>query len=313
MILDLLNKSSHETGDFSKHIDTLLLMKSKEQREEFLNQPASFHSGQTVAQKIYEVIYGLEEKEACPDGKKDGFDPFHSGIDKYVKNPEIAQELRDILKVQRATKQSEIKQKAQEEAPFVYHISNVSPETIKNGVFEPREQKEHFQDQGLVKAVFASSDNSWAMALKVGAGVSTSISGIERKIVIVSDRKKFMDFKFKNPYAYQYKFPVELFEPNVGYNGHFTGEWYCLDKAVKINTENLERRIVDEVIGPNICLYFTAQKDLFSVVRSDLKAKRKTVEDFVENGMLIPYKKGDLEKYLNQKERLDGSQKSACD
>ena len=305
MILDVLKKSSHTLDNLSDLVATLRGMKNKAQRVSLFNQIAGGHFQQTVAQKIYDAIYQQEQKaenQAHNQGEKYTFDPFGVGIDKYLQDPKLASELRDILAIQRQARQKEIKQKTVEDNALVYHISNRAPDQIKNGALEPRLQLEHFRDQGMVKAVFASGDPSWAMALKIGKDVSTSVSRTDAKTgtVIVSDRDKFLSFKAKNPYSYQYRFPVDAFEPNVGYNGLFTGEWYCLGKSVQINPQNQECRSVDDVVVSGVRLYFIAEGHSFSRVCADLRTKQQTMQDLLKSGALVQYKKGDLEVYKEE-------------
>ena len=255
-----------------------------------------------LARKIYDKIYKLElkkESEAHKKGNAYVFDPFNSGIDHFVKDKTLAEELRNTLKTQRIEKQKEVKQKAISRGAFVYHISNVSPEKIEDGVLRPRKQPEHFRDQGNLNAVFASSDENWAMSLKLGNGISTLVrktSQSPKRTVIVSDKDKFFAFKSQHPYSYQYKFPAELFEPNVGYNGEFSGEWYALDKCVKIDPKNCTRKSVDDVIATDADLYFIAKGQSFHAVCAALNSKEKDVEQLVKSGALLPYKPGDLGK-----------------
>ena len=284
-------------NDFFTSLNSLLSMKSNE-RTLFLNQVASTHPQQTIAQKIYGMIYELElkkEREACQNHEHYTFDPFNSGIDNYLKDKQFAEQLRNILKIQRQKRQHEIKQKAVDGGAFVYHISNIPPEEIEDGALRPREQLEHFRDQGNVNAIFALSDSNWAMSLKLGRGISTAVhssSQSSRRTVIVSDRDKFLAFKSQHPYSYQYRFSAELFEPNVGYNGSFSGEWYILDKRLEIGKKNCERRSVDEVVTTDADLYFIAEGCSFRAVSSELKSK-DTVQ-LEKEGKLIRYQIGEL-------------------
>ena len=255
-----------------------------------------------LAQKIYNKIYKFElkkESEAHKKGNTYTFDPFNSGIDHFIKDKTFAEELRNTLKIQRQKKQEEIKQKAVSQGAFVYHISNLPPEKIENGALRPRKQPDHFRDRGNLNAVFALSDKNCAMSLKLGKGVSTLVrktSQSQKRTVIVSDKDKFFAFKSQHPYSYQYKFPAELFEPNVGYNGEFSGEWYALDKCVEIDPKNCTRKSVDEVVATDADLYFVAKGQSFHAVCAALQSKEKDVEQLVKSGALLPYKQGDLKK-----------------
>lgn len=288
-------------NDFFTSLNSLLLMKSNE-RTSFLNQVVSTHPQQTIAQKIYGMIYELElkkEREAFQNHGHYTFDPFNSGIDNYLKDKQFAEQLRNILKIQRQKRQQEIKQKAIGDGAFVYHISNIPPEEIEDGALRPREQLEHFRDQGNVNAIFALSDSNWAMSLKLGRGISTvvrSSSQSSRRTVIVSDQDRFLAFKLQHPYSYQYKFPAELFEPNVGYNGSFNGEWYLLNNRLEINKKNCSKKSVDDVVTTDADLYFVAKGGSFHSIYSELNTKGKSVEQLLKDGKLIRYKIGDLER-----------------
>ncbi|MBE6449946.1 MAG: hypothetical protein E7013_04590 [Alphaproteobacteria bacterium] len=287
--------------DMSTIIGSLLLMEQSE-RIKKLNEFVNEYPKQTFAQKIYEMIYKIEQKkelEALNAGLLYTFNPLITGINNTFNHKEVAEEFRQILIKQRRERQEEIKKEKLERSPFVYHISNISPDEIEGCCLRPREQLEHFRDQGAVNAVFASSDNNWAMSLKIGRGVSTSVSSSSfsnEKTVIVSDKDKFLDFKSQHPYSYQYAFPIELFEPNVGYNGVFTGEWYALDKEIKIDKKHCEKMSVDEVISSGVNLYFVCEKTQYTTVHSKLKEKQP-IEELIKEGLLIPYKIGDLERY----------------
>ncbi|MBP5344508.1 MAG: hypothetical protein J6Y85_05505 [Alphaproteobacteria bacterium] len=264
----------------------------------------------TVAQKLYAMIYKYErekELEAKKAHKSYLFDPFQSGIDGYFPDKKLAEEFRDILKIQRQKRQAEIKKSAMDAGLSVYHISSVPPEKIEGGILRPREQEEHFRDQGKVKAVFASSDSNWAMALNLGGrvpgGIATSVISSSlfgtKKIVTVSDKNKFLNYKSRHPYSYQYKFPVELFEPNVGYNGFFNGEWYT-NSAVPVSEKNCEKKTVDEIVSTDADLYFITPGQVNNVY-VQLNSQVQTTEQLVERGSLIPYKIGDVEKWGNER------------
>ena len=288
-------------NDFSASINSLLSMDINE-RTVFLNQFVNTHPKQTMAQKIYGMIYELElkkEKEAHKNHQDYTFDPFNFGIDNYLKDKQLAEQFRNILKIQRQKRQQEIKHKAIRDGAFVYHISNISPEEIEGGSLRPREQLEIFRDQGNVNAIFALSDSNWAMSLKLKLRISTvvrSSSQSSRRTVIVSDQDKFLAFKLQHPYSYQYKFPVKLFEPNVGYNGWFNGEWYILDKRLEIDKKNCLRKSVDDVVKTDADLYFVAKGFSFDSVCAELNLKEKSMEQLLKDGKLIRYKIGDLER-----------------
>lgn len=288
-------------NDLSASLNSLLSMGLNE-RTVFLNQFVNTHSQQTVAQKIYDMIYELElkkEKEAHKNHEGYKFDPFNFGIDNYLKDKQLAEQLRNILKIQRQKRQQEIKRKAIKDGAFVYHISNIPPEEIEGGSLRPREQLEHFRDQGNVNAIFALSDSNWAMSLKLRLRISTvvcSSSQSPRRTVIVSDQDTFLSFKSQHPYSYQYKFPVKLFEPNVGYNGHFNGEWYILDKRLEIDKKNCLRKSLDDVVTTDADLYFVAKGLSFDSVCAELNLKEKSMEQLLKDGKLIRYKIGDLER-----------------
>lgn len=297
------------SDDLNTILKTVLAMTPAE-RLAYLNEKVDTDTQQpkTVAQKIYGMIYRQEQKkewETRKDHQTYVFDPFHSGIDSCFPDKQLAEEFRSLLKTHRQQRQAEIKQAAINAGSSLYHISSVPPEKNEERALRPRFQLEHFRDQGDINAIFASSSNNWAMGLKMGQGVSTSVysfSSIPKKIVTVSDKTKFLNYKSRHPYSYQYKFPVELFEPNVGYNGMFVGEWYILDTYLPIDIKNCEKKSVDEIVSTDADLYFTPDKKSHSAICAQLTSQEKSVQQLQEQGILTPYEVGDVAKWGKERQ-----------
>ena len=301
------------SDDLNTILKTVLEMATAE-RLAYLNEKVDTDTQQpkTVAQKIYGMIYRQEQKKEVAATKTKEtytFDPFNSGIDNYFSNKQLAEEFRSLLKTHRQQRQAEIKQAAINSGLSLYHISSVPPEKIEGGTLRARWQKEHFRDQGDVTAVFASSDNNWAMALKLGGrvpgGIATSVSSSSlfgtKKIVTVSDKNKFLNYKSRHPYSYQYKFSPDLFEPNVGYNGIFNGEWYR-ERDLKIDANHCEKKSVDEIVSTDADLYFITPGHVKNVCAQLSSLTPDIIGQLAERGILTPYEIGDIKKWRKERQ-----------